>query len=118
MHYDIDAKLQRALQVRRHESVITNNARTGPMGNLRYLAQICNDHNRVGRGLYENHPGVGLDRCLYVERIGCVYEIKLEVIVREYLREETKSAAVGVIGNDYVLAGFNQPERGIDGCHS
>src|SRR5712692_9408684 len=32
--------------------------------------------------------------------------------------EETKGAAVSVIGNDDVFTGFDQPQRGIDRCHS
>src|SRR5712691_9034693 len=118
MDHNIHAKFERTLQVRGHESVITDNTRAGPMRYFRHLAQIGNYHHRVSRRFNEDHSCIGLDCCFYVQRVRGIYEIKFNFVIREHAREEPKCASVSVIGNHYMLAGLNEAERGIDRGHS
>ena len=46
MDHDIDAKLERALQVWRHKRVVANYASARPMCDLTDLLQISNGHDR------------------------------------------------------------------------
>jgi hypothetical protein len=61
---------------------------------------------------------LGFDCGFNVERIGGVYKIKLDVVVGQNLGKETEGPAVGVIGNNDMVACFDQSQGGIDGGHS
>ena len=76
------------------------------------------DHHRIGRRFEKHHLRVWLDRGFDVQRIGSVDIIKLDVVVRENAIEETRRAAVGVVGNDDVFAGFYESQRGVDRGHA
>ena len=107
--YYVYPKFERALQVRRHKSIVTNHSRAGAMRYLRHLAQIGDDHHRVRRRFDENHFRIWLDRRFDVERVRGVNKIEFQIVVRQHLGEEAKGSAVGVIGNDHVFAGFYEP---------
>ena len=79
--------------------------------------QVCHDHHGIGRRLDEDHPRVLFDRRFDVRDVRRVNEIKLDIVVRQNAREETKRAAVGVIRDDDVLARFDEPQRRINRGH-
>ena len=118
VHDDIDTELQWTLQVWRHESVVTNDACSSAMRDLADLLEIRKDHYGISRRLDKYHLCVWFDCRFDVEWIGCVNVIEREVVVREYEIEETRSAAVGIVGHDDVFAAFDESQRGIDRGHA
>ena len=118
VHDDIDAKLERPLQVWGHESVVANDARSRAMRDLADLFEVRQNHDRVRWCFNEHHFRVRLDRSFDVQWIRSVDVIEFDVVVGEYAIEETCGAAVSVVGNDDVLAGFYQTQRGIDRGHA
>src|SRR6478672_11781343 len=118
MDHDIDAELEWTLQVGRHEGVIANNPRSGAMCYFADLAQVSDNHYRICWRFEKHHFSVRLDRGFDIEHVGSIDKIKLEVVVREYASEETRSAAVRVIRNDNVLTGFYKAQRCIDRRHA
>src|SRR5258705_9808388 len=117
MDHDVYTELKRTLQVRRHKCFVANNASAGSMRYFASLRKIGDDHHRISGCLNEDHSGVLLDCALYVERVRRVNEIKLEVVVGEDFREQTGRAAVSVIRDHDVLAGFYETKCRIDGRH-
>ena len=79
--------------------------------------QVCHDHHGIGRRLDEDHPRVLFDYRFDVRDVRRINEIKLDLVVRQNAREETKRAAVGVIRDDDMLAHFDEPERRINRGH-
>src|SRR6187455_2020043 len=108
MHDDVDSELERQLKVRRHEGVVANHASAGSMRDFANLAQVGDDHYRIRWCFQKHHLGVRLDGSFNVEHVRRIDKIKLDVVVREYAGEETRGAAVSVVGNDDVFTGLHQ----------
>ena len=118
VHHDVDAEVERSLQVRRHESVVANNARTRSVCHIRNCLQVSHDHHGVRRRLDENHLRVVFDRGFHVSDVGCVHEFELYPVVRQHSLEQPVGAAIGVVRNDDVVAGFHQAQRRVDRRHT
>ena len=80
--------------------------------------QVGDDHHRISWRFEKHHLRVWLDRGFDVQRIGRINEIKLEVVVRENASEQTRRAAISVVGNDDVFAGLYESERCVDRRHA
>src|SRR5678816_2065948 len=118
MDHDIHTKFEWSLQVRRHKCVVANNASSNAMSNVANGLQISHDHYRVCRCFQNHHLGILFYRSFYVEWIRSVDEIKLEVVVRKNLCEESRCPTIGIVRDDYMFASFDEFQRGINRRHS
>jgi hypothetical protein len=117
MDDDVNAELERALEVGRHESVVADDARADTVRRVRDGLQVRDDHDRVGRRLQKDHPRIIPDRGLDVRDLRSVDEAELDLVVGEDAAEEAERAAVGIIGDDDVLAGLDEAESGVNRRH-
>src|SRR2546426_12482929 len=106
MHDDINSECERPLQVWRHKCVVANHTRACGVRYFRHAFEIRNDHHWICRGLDKYHAGIVFDCGFDVSDLGSINKIELNPVVRQYPREQTKSAAVSIIRNNHVLAGF------------
>src|SRR4051794_7213935 len=83
MYHYVNAEFERALQVRRHERVITDDARPGRVRQMGDGLKVCDDHRGVCRCLDEAHSLFLLDGSLDARDAQSVDLIKLYLVVRE-----------------------------------
>ncbi len=117
VHDDVGPECQRVLQVRRGEGVVDDQQRTAVVGDPGQRSDVRDAEQRVGGRLDPEHPGPARpdrrrDRLEVTQRHGGV----LHPPRLGDLGEQTVGAAVGVVGQDDVLAGAGEgADQGVLG---
>ena len=118
MDDEIRAEVDGPLDIRAGKGVVHDQANPARVGDLGGAAKIGEAHHRVGRGLDEQQLGVRTDRLLDLLRLGRVDVAELELIAGQHPVEEPERAAVGVVGDDHVIARLQQGRDRADGRHT
>src|SRR5260370_26459481 len=72
MDHHVGAEFDRMLEIRRHESVVHDDLEAAPVAEFVDRVEIAKLHQRVGRRLQEQQPGVLLEGALNLVEIGCI----------------------------------------------
>ena len=115
MNNNIGAKLDRPLEVRRHERIVDSKPAVGTvMRDFRERTNVRDRHDRVCGCLDKNHTRVGADGSFDIARIRCVDVRELDAVMTHDFVEEPECSAINVVGADGMIALFQQQlcERG------
>mmetsp|Transcript_31002 Transcript_31002/g.95760 ORF Transcript_31002/g.95760 Transcript_31002/m.95760 type:complete len:455 (-) Transcript_31002:40-1404(-) len=110
----VDAVVDRAADDGRGEGRVGHVHEALLLGERRERRQVGEHERRVGRGLGEDHLGVGLDGGLDLVQVGHVDEGELHVEAGEHDAHRAVRAAVRAVGDDGVVAGRH--DGGDDGA--
>src|ERR1700674_4380413 len=114
----VGAKLDRTLEIWRHESVVDDDLNALPVAKFADGAKIAELHQRIGRRLQKHQPGVLLERALNIVDVGCIDVSECKTKVNEDLIEQTRRPAVEIVAGDDVVACFKHRSNRIDGSHA
>ena len=109
MHDDIDAELERPLEVRAAECVVGDGKQAFPPGQVDDRFEIDDLEQRIGRRLDPQHARVGPDRCLDGSKVGEIGEADVQASrAAAHAVHQPVGAAIDVVGGDDMRAGVEQ----------
>jgi hypothetical protein len=118
VHDDVGAEFERALQVRRHKSVIDGDRDAVLVTDVGDRADVGEGHERVGGRLNVDELRGGTDGAADVVGVRGVDETELDAVVRNDLGEEARGAAIDVVAADHMVADFEHGDESGDGGHA
>src|SRR5450759_3146200 len=116
--HHVGAEFDRALEIRRHESVVGDDFDAVPVAEFADGTEVAELHQRVGRRLQKHQPGVLLDCAFNVVDVGCIDVGECESKVCEDVIEQARRPAVEIMAGDNVVAGFEHRSDGVDRRHA
>ena len=108
MEDDIGPVIEWALQVWRGKGVVDAEDRSGILSHLCDGRDVGYPQHRIGRRLQPHQSGVGPNRTLNRFQIGRIGNAPLEPLLSEHAGKEPKGPAVGIVGQEHVVAGAQQ----------
>ena len=108
---DVGAKFQRTLQDWSEESVVDGELHTGGVSDVGDGGDVGELERGVRRRLDEDEARVGANRLGDRGGIGGINEGRFDAEVFQHLLEEANCAAVDDVGDDHVVAGFQDREE-------
>ena len=120
VHDHVRPKLNRALEVRRHESIVNHNINPVSVADFTNCAQVAKLHQRVSRRLQKYQPCVllQLQRPLNIVDVRCIDVRECQPKINQHLIEQARSPTVKVVTGDDVISRFEHGNDGVDGGHS
>jgi len=115
---EVRAEGNRTLEHGAGKSIVDDQARVMGVRNLGGLRDVGQAQDRVGRRLDEQHLRIGADGPLDHFRLRRIDVAELELVARQHLVEQPERAAVGVVGDDDVVAGLEHGRDGMNGRHA
>ena len=110
---------QRLLQRRRGKGVVHQHLYVRRGSQLRDRADVGDGEQRVGGRLHPDQPGLRGDRRADRVEIGQRHRRVADAPLREHLVDQPEGAAIGVVGDDDVIAGPQQrAQRTVGGGHA
>ena len=114
----VGAELDRPLDVRAGERVVDDQLGVMAMGEVGRGAEIRQPHHRIGRRLDEQHLGRRRHRPLDLVEVRGVDVGERELVAPQHLVEQPEGAAVGVVGDDHVVARLEHRRDRADRGHA
>ena len=115
---EVGAELDRPLDVGAGERVVDDQPDVVAVREVGRGAQVGDPHHRVGRRLDEQHPRRRRHRALDLVELRRVDVAERQLIARQHLVEQPERAAVGVVGDDDVIAGLQHRGDRADRRHA
>ena len=112
-------KSERPLQHRSEKGIVDRQLDSGSVRDLRDGGDVGQLQRGIRRRLDEHQPGVGLDRAGDCSRVRGVDKRGFDLKVRQYLLKQPDRSAIHHVGDDHVIARFqNRQKQGRDGSHA
>jgi hypothetical protein len=118
VHHEVGAEIDRPLHVRTGKGVVDDDRNAVAMGDGARAGQVGQPEDGIGRRLEKQEPGRRPDRALDLAQLRRIHVGEVELVLPEHLFEQPIRAAVGVVGDDNVIAGLEERHHGAGRRHA
>ena len=115
---EVGAEVDRPLDRRAGERVVDDDDDVTGVRDRTGSSEVGESQRRVRRRLEEQHPRVGADGGFDRLEIGRVDVGEIELILPQHALEQSIRAAVGIVGDDDVIAGLEERHHGAGRSHA